>query len=240
MIGEGSGSKGGQKGSEGKERETTTMDVSRMRFVSSSCAPTLVLGSQSPTRRELLRKWKEAHPEVQCRHMAADLDERNVRCEDEEKLAMAIATAKKEALLPRLRMEGGPKQRTWLVTCDQVVVQDGCAVHKPKDAEEARRRLAQGGQVETRSAVVCCDVESGWTTQALDVAHVDVGPLPQHVVEQLLEEGEVYGCAGGIMVEHPLVQPHVTFIQGSMDSVLGLPLDVMEELLVQVAETCWM
>ena len=30
-------------------------------------------------------------------------------------------------------------------------------------------------------------------------------------------------CAGGLMVEHPAVAPHVLRGDGSMDSVMGLP-----------------
>lgn len=215
-------------------------DEAQLRRVVEACKPTLVLGSQSKTRRTLLQAWNEAHPHVTCRHVRADVDERGVREPDEVQLAVAIAMAKKDALLPVLQREAEGKGRTWLVTCDQVVLQDGVVVHKPKDAEEARLRLTRGGAVETRSAVVCCDVASGWTAHAMDVAHVDVAPLPTDVVEQLLVEGDVYGCAGGIMVEHPLVQPHVNHLRGTIDSVLGLPLDAMEKLLVQVAETCWM
>jgi len=215
-------------------------DEARLRRVLDTCKPTLVLGSQSKTRRTLLQAWNEAHPHVTCRHVRADVDERGVHEPDETQLAVSIAMAKKDALLPVLRSEGNGGGCTWLVTCDQVVLQDGEVVHKPKDAEEATLRLKRGGAVETRSAVVCCDVASGWTAHAMDVAHVDVDSLPSDVVEQLLLEGDVYGCAGGIMVEHPLVQPHVNQLRGSMDSVLGLPLDAMEKLLVQVAETCWM
>jgi septum formation protein len=41
-------------------------------------------------------------------------------------------------------------------------------------------------------------------------------------VDALIAEGEVFWCAGGLMVEHSLVQPHVTRMDGSLDSVMGL------------------
>lgn len=52
-------------------------------------------------------------------------------------------------------------------------------------------------------------------------------------MDALLAEGEVMWCAGGLMVEHDLVQPHVTSMEGSLDSVMGLAKDLLLRLLCQ-------
>jgi septum formation protein len=52
-------------------------------------------------------------------------------------------------------------------------------------------------------------------------------------VDALIAEGEVFWCAGGLMVEHDLVAPHVARMQGSLDSVMGLAKALLLRLLCQ-------
>ena len=60
-------------------------------------------------------------------------------------------------------------------------------------------------------------------------------PIPEEVIEQLLEEGMVFRCAGGLMIEHPLVSPLITNIIGTEDGVKGLPKQLVLQLLLQAA-----
>lgn len=48
---------------------------------------------------------------------------------------------------------------------------------------------------------------------------------------KLCGEGTVLQCAGGLMVEHPLVEPFIARIDGSMDSVMGLSKALVLKLL---------
>ena len=41
-------------------------------------------------------------------------------------------------------------------------------------------------------------------------------------MDALIAEGSVFYCAGGLMVEHELVTPHVERLEGEMDSIMGL------------------
>ena len=45
--------------------------------------------------------------------------------------------------------------------------------------------------------------------------------LPESTVQQLIEEGDVMWCAGGLMVEHPLVAPHITYMHGRFQNQHG-------------------
>ena len=68
---------------------------------------------------------------------------------------------------------------------------------------------------------------------AVDVATVHFRPIPEATVDKLLAEGEVYHCAGGLMVEHPLVEPHIERMDGEIDSVMGLRKKTVSNLLAQ-------
>ena len=50
-------------------------------------------------------------------------------------------------------------------------------------------------------------------------------------LRRIVAEGEVFWCAGGIMVEHELVRPHIRAMSGPMDSVFGLPKQLLLQLL---------
>lgn len=50
-----------------------------------------------------------------------------------------------------------------------------------------------------------------------------------------LGTGDVMWCAGGLMIEHPLVTPYITHIDGSQDSVMGLGKDAVIKVLLEAA-----
>jgi predicted house-cleaning NTP pyrophosphatase (Maf/HAM1 superfamily) len=59
--------------------------------------------------------------------------------------------------------------------------------------------------------------------------------IPEASIDALIAEGEVFWCAGGLMVEHALVAPHVTRMDGTLDSVMGLAKHLLLRLLCQAA-----
>lgn len=109
----------------------------------------------------------------------------------------------------------GPTQHN-LSRSLQVVVHSGELREKPESPEEARRFIRSYGDspASTIGACVCTCLETGTTVEDLDICRVHMDPVPEDVINSLIEEGGVFATAGGLMVEHPLVQPHVTRIEG--------------------------
>ena len=62
-------------------------------------------------------------------------------------------------------------------------------------------------------------------------AHMQVcfKSIPEETVEALVKEGDVFKCAGGLMIEHPLVAPLIT------SAVKGLCKDTVLTLLLRAA-----
>lgn len=52
------------------------------------------------------------------------------------------------------------------------------------------------------------NVESGKRCESLDKASIFFKDIPQDVIDALIKEGEVFYCAGGLMVEAPSIQPY--------------------------------
>ena len=88
----------------------------------------------------------------------------------------------------------------------------------------------------TVGSVVVRNMGTGKQVEAVDTARIHFQPIPEEVVAQLVEEGLVFRCAGGLMIEHPLVEPLITRIEGTPDSVMGLPKALVLQGLLQASE----
>ena len=151
---------------------------------------------------------------------------------------------------------------SWVVlTGDQVVTCGGKILEKPESIEEAKE-FVQGyatSPPSTVGSVVLYHHPSGIRVAGVDTATIhfnsdtlggssssnddgnDDGNKASSssslLIDSLIEQGEpVMSCAGGLMIEHPLVQHHVDRIDGTEDSVMGLSKDLVLRLLQELAD----
>ena len=77
----------------------------------------------------------------------------------------------------------------------------------------------------TAEGVDRCEVRSGadaqsqqsWSAQQHDMStgmQIGFERISDETIDQLIAEGTVFYCAGGLMVEHPLVEPRITYMHG--------------------------
>ena len=189
----------------------------------------VVLGSGSPRRLELLRSIG-----VEPRVVAPDVDESLHQGESPESYVQRLASAKLDAVLRHL---GSPAVGTVVIAADTTVAVDDdegrCHVlAKPIDIEdpEAMLRLLSGREhrVHTGFAVAvagpgCRGVE--WT------GHVEVvtskvlfRELTPFEIDEYVATGEPLDKAGAYAIQGGGSR-FVERIEGSLDAVIGLPLD---------------
>ena len=110
---------------------------------------------------------------------------------------------------------------------------DGNILEKPVDDKEARRFIEgyAHSPASTVGAIAVTELSTGKQELQVDTANIFFKPIPEDTIDYLIKEGEVFYCAGGLMVEHELVTPHVVKIEGTMDSVMGLPKHLVLSLL---------
>ncbi|EGD74312.1 hypothetical protein PTSG_12428 [Salpingoeca rosetta] len=198
-----------------------------------SVASVLVLGSSSKWRRQQLEEQGYTFEA-----MAADIDERAVTVDGDEdgrgvsdpsKLTLAIANAKADALVPKC------PPNSFLITSDQVVHYKGTIREKPETPEMCKEYLRSYETVPatTVTAVVVTNVATGERFQQVDIASQQFKPIPEAVMDEVIEggKGDVMYCCGGFMIDHPKLQPYLGERKGSEDSILGMPLAVLESLL---------
>lgn len=176
-------------------------------------AHSMLLASQSPRRRRLLRwlgvPFRTTHvdtPEELDTPLAAD------------PAALACALAEEKADAARDQSEGEP------VLCfDTIVVHEGRVLGKPADPEDAKRMLrslaGRTHEVVTGCAVLC-QGEDRPVTFAV-VTPVRMKDLDEAAIEAWMSSGEYLGCAGAYNIEGQVAE--VTEDE-CFQNVAGLPL----------------
>lgn len=187
----------------------------------------IILGSSSPRRKQILEEMG-----VSFEVMAADIDEKAIRQEDPKQLVLAIAKAKAEALLPKIA------QPSLLITTDGVVVCEGEIREKPNTQDEAKVFLSDYRQhpAIAITAVVVTNTKTGKQASGVDSSTVFFRDFSDRAMEDMIEKGEAMKCAGGFNITDPFVAPYVDRIDGTRESVMGLPVELLKRLLQEVGD----
>ncbi len=185
----------------------------------------IILGSSSKYRQRVLKEMG-----YQFEILSSDVDEKAIRFDDPQNLVLVLAKTKAEALLKRI------KEPAILITADQVVTCDGEIREKPESEQQAREFLDSYGRfpASTVSAVVVTNTQTKKQAQGVQISTIYFKPLPQDIIEKLITKGEVFHCAGGFRSEDPLVQPYIEKIDGTIDSLMGLPKELTKRLMLEV------
>jgi hypothetical protein len=101
----------------------------------------------------------------------------------------------------------------------QVVVHENGIKEKPQSEAEIRSWVAAYAKspVSTVGSCVCTCLETGKRSEVIEVNTVHMTPVPSKAVEQLIKEGIVFHCAGGM-------PPHL------MDMARALPVFYQDRL----------
>ncbi|XP_011074545.1 maf-like protein DDB_G0281937 isoform X1 [Sesamum indicum] len=218
----------------------------------------IILGSSSVARKKIL-----ADMGFEFTTMSADIDEKAIRKEKPEDLVTALAEAKANAIVGKLKnVENQEKdakptlviaadtvenvqpkrhgkedaEPTLLITCDQVVVYEGMIREKPSSEEEAREFIKgySGSHAATLSSVLVTNLSTGLRKGDWDKVEIHFHDIPEQIIDNLIKEGNVLNVAGGLIIEHPLVLPYVKEVVGGTDSVMGLPKELTRRLMKEV------
>lgn len=181
---------------------------------------TIVLASNSPRRRELLRQIGlsfTADP--------ADVDEAVRPGEAPEPYAVRVALDKARAAAARAK-------DAVVIGADTIVVVDGAILGKPADRTDAVRMLTmlsgRAHHVITGLAVV--DAASGRVKAAAAKTQVWFRPLSEQEIAAYVATGEPVDKAGGYGIQERgalLIER----IDGCYFNVVGLPLSLLGEML---------
>lgn len=175
---------------------------------------TLILGSTSPYRRELLSRLR-----IPFDIAAPDVDESPLPQETPQQLACRLALSKAQAVATR-------HPASVVIGSDQVADLDGLALGKPGNYERALRQLQQmrGKTVifQTAVAVVCQD--TGFAQTDLAQVRVRFRDLTDAQIDAYLRAETPYDCAGSAKSEGLGIALLSAIDNDDPTALIGLPL----------------
>jgi septum formation protein len=185
----------------------------------------LVLASQSPRRRELLERAGFAFTVSPLQ--ISEIPDENLNLTDQVRdIAKRKATEWLSAAKPT------EKQGILLLTSDTVVVLNDTLLGKPKDQFENLSFLRQlSGQVhEVITAVCLVEGETGRLVVGHDVARIRFRDLTDEEMQAYVSSGNGLDKAGGYGIQSEAGK-FVAKLEGSFDTVMGLPVHLVERLI---------
>jgi septum formation protein len=184
-------------------------------------APTLVLASRSPRRRELLERLGLAHTVD-----AANIDEAVLPSESPREHVQRLARAKCAVVAARHSRD------TIIIAADTTVDVDGEIFGTPRDIDQARSMLQRlSGRTHLVHTAVCTARGSADDLHcALDTAAVTMAPIDPDLLERYLATGESLDKAGAYAVQGEAAA-FVAGVSGHITTVIGLPVRLVERLL---------
>ena len=189
---------------------------------------TLLLASQSPRRRELLRRagFEFDVASVQI----SEIPDENLNLQDQIR---DLARQKAEALATSLERTGGLERRLLLAADTVVVVEGDEILGKPRDLKQSAEHLRRlSGRTHRVITAICL-----WELASTDVrlAHewseVTFHRLDEGQIESYVAGGEGLDKAGAYGAQSAEGSALIARIDGALDNVIGLPVALVERML---------
>ncbi len=185
----------------------------------------LILASQSPRRRRLLRLLGVAFSV-----RPAAIPERPLPRETPE--AHAVRMAKEKALAVALHLPPRERGRAFVLGSDTVVALRRRMFGKPRDADDARRmlRALSGRTHRVVTGVALWRGSDGRLISGRRTTRVTFDRLTRDAIDRYVATGEPLDAAGAYAIQG-YACAFIPRIEGSFSNVVGLPLDLVRDLL---------
>ena len=175
-------------------------------------APSLVLASSSPRRRDLLARIGA----VPSRIASPDIDETPLKGELPRAYALRLAQAKAAAVT---------READEIVLAGDTTVALGRRILPPAEDETVQRKLLGllSGRRHSCISAICVVDRAGMIRTRMVETVVAFKRLSEQEIDAYVASGEGLGKAGGYAIQGRAAR-FVSFISGSYSNVVGLPL----------------
>jgi septum formation protein len=187
-------------------------------------APTIVLASASPYRRNLLDRFLDDYETV-----SPDVDESNPGNLSPKKLARHLARLKAETVSRQAR-------DSMIIGADQLAVLDGQVLGKPGDHQQAVEQLmaASGQKVTFRTAVCILDPVGRTRHEHVDKTTVHFRQFDRRLAEIYLRHDKPYDCAGSFKIEGAGFVLFDSVTTDDPTALIGLPMIWVSDVLLEL------
>ena len=184
----------------------------------------LILASESPRRKELLKQLK-----IPFKIIPSRIAEPPPLGLDPASYTRKLALAKAQVVARRI-------EKGWVLGADTVVVHKNQILGKPADFAEGCRFLSllQGTRHKVITGVALVNAETGACKSAHAVSTVTMRRLTPPEISRIARRH--LDKAGGYAVQEKK-DPLVTHVTGSVSNVVGLPMELVKKLLKRARAT---
>lgn len=185
----------------------------------------LVLASESPRRRELLKEAGFSFEVVPVK--VSEIPDKNLNVNEQ---ILDIAKRKARAAFTDLKSSRpGPFR---VLSADTEVIFGGGPLGKPQNREDAFRilKLLSGNPHEVKTAVCIIDSETGKEVSQIETTEIYFKNLSDHEIWTYIDTGEPMDKAGAYGIQG-LGGKFVERFVGPYDNVVGLPIEIVKRLL---------
>ena len=176
--------------------------------------PNIILGSQSPRRRELM-----AGLDIPFSCVTIDADESYPAELKAGDIPLYISRAKARAYVSEL------KENDLLITSDTIVWLNGEMLGKPQDEDDAKEMLARlSGQTHEVYTAVCFADKNGELETWVDCTKVTFNTLSEEDIDYYVSKYRPLDKAGAYGVQEWIGYVGVTRMEGSYFNVMGFPI----------------
>ena len=178
----------------------------------------IILGSQSPRRRELM-----AGLDIDFTAVTIDCDESFPAELGGGDIPLYIAKQKAAAFHNRLQTDD------LLVTADTIVWLNGEMLGKPHDTEDAKRMLKKLSGKTHQVYTAVCLTKHDWQHEFVAKTDVTFACLTESEIDYYIEKYKPLDKAGAYGVQEWIGYVAVTRLEGSYFNVMGLPTEQLAE-----------
>ena len=188
----------------------------------------IILASSSPQRAAILKDLGISFTAV---------SPRDEECASEsgkpDELALANAKNKLASVLGLLE-QSGIRKDVHVLSADTLIGQAGRLFGKPKSREEAAAMLKtfSGSSCEIATAISFFNGRTRQASSRVSRTQVSFMELSSAQIESYLDTGEWQGAAGGFRIQG-LAACFITNLQGSYTGAVGLPVNLLYELMLE-------
>lgn len=185
----------------------------------------VILGSQSPRRKQLLQGL-----DIEFDVIVKDTDESYPHSIDLYTVPEYIAEKKFKAFVPNMNLND------FVITADTIVLHNSAILQKPTDYDDAIRILQTlSGSSHTVITGVCYGTKQTYHTFSAQ-SKVRVAPLSIQDIEYYVQTYNPMDKAGAYGVQEWIGYIGIEGIEGSYFNVMGLPVQVLYQKLLEYEE----
>ncbi len=124
-----------------------------------------------------------------------------------------------------------------IIGADTIVLQNKCVLGKPKDTLDAKRILSllSNSEHDVVSGVCIIDMPSKKKLLRIDRTHIKMRNISEKEIEMYISTGEPMDKAGAYAIQGE-GRKFIEKIDGSYSNAVGLPLEIVREMLNKLSE----